>query len=193
MQIESMCVVCHGPVSLSPSSSTGRTSTTCGVNCRSRLRDVRKGCRLSEKFTFIRWHHEQRRDLMRLHEQLERMARRDEQAPQQNSQKFLPGRPSGRVGDGSNSRRSRPNQVQVHTTTGRKDQPVGRPAKEQPDGQQYGRLTVLGVGIPDDRGLRWKCRCACGDVKHVRPADLRSGRVKSCGCWRREGRPKKTN
>lgn len=54
-----------------------------------------------------------------------------------------------------------------------------------PPGTMYGRLTVIevlyGGGAP-------RCRvfCPCGTEKTTRLADLRSGRVKSCGCLRNE-------
>lgn len=51
-------------------------------------------------------------------------------------------------------------------------------------GQKFGRLTVI-----EDDGSRtkskeilWKCECECGNVKHVRGADLKAGHTKSCGC-----------
>ena len=54
-------------------------------------------------------------------------------------------------------------------------------------GCQFGRLTVSG---PSDvrifRGRTVLCRCRCGGSISVRPGDLRKGKVKSCGCYRRE-------
>jgi hypothetical protein len=31
-------------------------------------------------------------------------------------------------------------------------------------------------------GASWRCQCTCGTIKIVRSEDLRTGRVKSCGC-----------
>ena len=55
-------------------------------------------------------------------------------------------------------------------------------------GQVFGRLTVTGVaGVNPKQNLLWQCVCVCGG-KAVAPAyDLRSGKVKSCGCLVREG------
>ncbi len=50
-------------------------------------------------------------------------------------------------------------------------------------GRKYGRWLVLerhGSGLP----VTWDCRCECGTEKVVNGANLRSGRTKSCGCYR---------
>lgn len=44
-------------------------------------------------------------------------------------------------------------------------------------GKTFGRLTVVSYERPG-----WKCRCSCGVEKVVGGYDLRSGKVKSCGC-----------
>lgn len=31
-------------------------------------------------------------------------------------------------------------------------------------------------------GASWKCQCICGNIKVIRSEDLRSGKIKSCGC-----------
>jgi len=52
-------------------------------------------------------------------------------------------------------------------------------------GLPFSRLAVL--SSPEtgaDRRLRYVCRCSCGNVAVCAGADLRSGRVKSCGCLR---------
>ena len=58
-------------------------------------------------------------------------------------------------------------------------------------GQVFDRLTV--VSRAADRvvaGRRnvaaWLCRCSCGNDKIATRGDLVDGRVKSCGCYRRE-------
>jgi hypothetical protein len=55
------------------------------------------------------------------------------------------------------------------------------------DGKVFGRLTVL-RRIPERRGgkIVWECLCSCGNRSHHTGGDLRSGRVNSCGCWRKE-------
>lgn len=55
-------------------------------------------------------------------------------------------------------------------------------------GQVFARLTVLGYSGLDSEGRNsiWLCRCSCGKVVDVRADHLRSGRMKSCGCLRRE-------
>lgn len=56
-------------------------------------------------------------------------------------------------------------------------------------GMKFGRLTVLRCADNDIRGqAMWVCECDCGDhsISVVRGADLRSGKVMSCGCMHRE-------
>ena len=37
----------------------------------------------------------------------------------------------------------------------------------------------------DNRGERWwLCQCDCGTTKAIRAGNLRTGNVKSCGCFR---------
>lgn len=58
-------------------------------------------------------------------------------------------------------------------------------------GQKFGRLTVLarekdyispkGIASP-----RWLCQCECGKQKIVHGNSLKSGKSKSCGCYRNE-------
>lgn len=55
-------------------------------------------------------------------------------------------------------------------------------------GKQYGRLTVL-YRAPykkNDNKVLWHCRCSCGNECDVRGADLRSGKIVSCGCYKAE-------
>lgn len=57
---------------------------------------------------------------------------------------------------------------------------------EIPAGTIFGRLTVIGEGVPistpsrDFRTL--SCRCTCGTIKDIRLNNLRQGLCKSCGC-----------
>lgn len=50
-------------------------------------------------------------------------------------------------------------------------------------GQRIGRLTLIEwKGSPS----RWVCKCDCGNTKEIRWTDLWTGRVKSCGCYKKE-------
>ena len=53
-------------------------------------------------------------------------------------------------------------------------------------GQKFGRLTVLSRNNQICHPVHWNCLCSCGKVKVVAGADLKRGKVKSCGCWHRE-------
>lgn len=56
-------------------------------------------------------------------------------------------------------------------------------------GKKFGRLTVLDLGRERrkcDGGVKWVCRCKCGNHKTVSAVDLKNGRVKSCKCLTRE-------
>jgi hypothetical protein len=51
-------------------------------------------------------------------------------------------------------------------------------------GNVYGKLSVLQINKEKGRasGLYYECKCTCGEIKTVRGALLRNGRVTSCGC-----------
>lgn len=52
-------------------------------------------------------------------------------------------------------------------------------------GQRFGRLSVLAfAGIQKD--AMWHVRCDCGTEKVCRGADMRAGKIVSCGCLARE-------
>jgi hypothetical protein len=55
-------------------------------------------------------------------------------------------------------------------------------------GQQFGRLTVVGVGPRRGKKNRitWDCLCACGGRRSVYSEKLHSGETQSCGCLQRE-------
>lgn len=62
-------------------------------------------------------------------------------------------------------------------------------------GQRFGRLMVISfshrrkhinVHNKEYPTIYWNCLCDCGKYKKVSTASLRSGRVLSCGCYRRE-------
>lgn len=53
--------------------------------------------------------------------------------------------------------------------------------------QRFGRLTVVEfAGQSSDGQAKWKCLCDCGTTTFSSGGNLRSGRMKSCGCLRRE-------
>lgn len=50
-------------------------------------------------------------------------------------------------------------------------------------GERYGRLSVVADGGRCPRkNILWLCACECGKTTKVFAYDLRSGKVKSCGC-----------
>ena len=54
-------------------------------------------------------------------------------------------------------------------------------------GKRVKRLRVICRAGRFPRGaIRWRCRCRCGALCFYTAGDLRSGRVLSCGCARRE-------
>jgi len=57
-------------------------------------------------------------------------------------------------------------------------------------GQKFNKLTVVKrVEKPKNQksGAFWLCVCDCGNEKILKTSDLKSGRVKSCGCLLKEG------
>jgi len=58
-------------------------------------------------------------------------------------------------------------------------------AEENLTDREFEKLTVVGVyDRRPHRATRWRCSCSCGSGKEVRAYghDLRSGKVRSCGC-----------
>jgi len=54
-------------------------------------------------------------------------------------------------------------------------------------GTTYERMKVIKcVGVNKHRARKYLCECACGTNKIVNGNDLKSGRVQSCGCLKRE-------
>lgn len=50
-------------------------------------------------------------------------------------------------------------------------------------GQRFGDLVVLRFEYSESQGRYvWVCKCDCGQVVSVVPANARAGRVRSCGC-----------
>lgn len=54
-------------------------------------------------------------------------------------------------------------------------------------GQTFNRLTVTkDVGRDNQGGVLWECKCTCGNTHVCRGYDMKSGKIKSCGCLNRE-------
>lgn len=54
-------------------------------------------------------------------------------------------------------------------------------------GQKFGRWTALErIVKPGKRENYWLCQCECGTIKEVMGRNLRNGRSKSCGCYKKE-------
>lgn len=54
-------------------------------------------------------------------------------------------------------------------------------------GERFGRLIVIErADNTNAKQARWICECECGSIVTVRAQDLKSGRTKSCGCYKRE-------
>ena len=53
-------------------------------------------------------------------------------------------------------------------------------------GKVFYRLTVIRPYDKDVAGIRWLCRCECGNTKVVRGSSLRNGSTKSCGCYNKD-------
>ena len=57
-------------------------------------------------------------------------------------------------------------------------------------GKRFGRLIVLAdVGKDKCANRVWRCKCDCGNLVNVPGNKLRTGRTKSCGCYREDVRP----
>lgn len=53
-------------------------------------------------------------------------------------------------------------------------------------GEKYGRLTVISY-IPISRGKsKWLCQCDCGNETFVTRSNLVMGKIRSCGCMKKE-------
>lgn len=53
-------------------------------------------------------------------------------------------------------------------------------------GNKYGRLSVVKQGKHIGGKITWVCKCECGNITEVSGSHLKSGRVRSCGCIRKE-------
>lgn len=57
----------------------------------------------------------------------------------------------------------------------------GRNTKDMAD-MTFGSLTVLERAGSEGKLATWKCQCVCGNTVFCRGADLRQGKIKTCGC-----------
>jgi hypothetical protein len=53
-------------------------------------------------------------------------------------------------------------------------------------GKRFNRWTVLSYVYTIKGRAYWKCRCDCGTIKAINSQQLRFGKSKSCGCYKRE-------
>jgi hypothetical protein len=51
---------------------------------------------------------------------------------------------------------------------------------------RFGKLTIINFDHSDNKNKYYKCKCDCGTEKVMRIDDVVKGRVKSCGCLRKE-------
>ena len=65
---------------------------------------------------------------------------------------------------------------------------MNKPARRQDmSGIVVGRLKVVEFAhIGKTRKAMWKCICQCGEIKFLATDTIKSGRVRSCGCLKRE-------
>jgi hypothetical protein len=52
-------------------------------------------------------------------------------------------------------------------------------------GQKLHLLTPL-TSFKKDKHIYWECICECGEISNVRAGDLINGKIKSCGCLRKQ-------
>lgn len=56
-------------------------------------------------------------------------------------------------------------------------------------GEKFNRLTIIGYehnSRKNQRGYVMICKCDCGNITKQIYSDLKTGKVKSCGCWQKE-------
>lgn len=51
-------------------------------------------------------------------------------------------------------------------------------------GQKFGLLTVEYIAPKKGKQTTWSCKCECGKIKPIRATHLKSGFIKSCGCFK---------
>ena len=52
-------------------------------------------------------------------------------------------------------------------------------------GQVFNYFTVIDGPIRKNKKIYWHCKCQCGNEKEIRSDELKSGRTKSCGCYKK--------
>lgn len=52
-------------------------------------------------------------------------------------------------------------------------------------GQVFNYFTVIDGPIRKNKKIYWHCECQCGNEKEIRSDELKSGRTKSCGCYKK--------
>jgi len=63
-------------------------------------------------------------------------------------------------------------------------------ARVNRSGQRFGRLLILGRSASDRTGKQWwLCKCDCGSEKWISANNMSQGRIRSCGCLKREVSP----
>lgn len=60
------------------------------------------------------------------------------------------------------------------------------PTKEQIEGKQFGRLTVLSLHHTQGKKEFYLCKCSCGNEKVIEASHIKCGHTKSCGCLHKE-------
>jgi hypothetical protein len=63
---------------------------------------------------------------------------------------------------------------------------MGKTTKIERTGERHGRLLVTSQAPSRHGYARWWCLCDCGRTKNVSGTCLQQGRIKSCGCLRKE-------
>ena len=53
-------------------------------------------------------------------------------------------------------------------------------------GQKFNRLTVIKKLEKQGAEWIWECKYDCGNICQVKGVNIRTGRTKSCGCWKQE-------
>lgn len=53
-------------------------------------------------------------------------------------------------------------------------------------GNEYNRLTVLSYSRKENNKHLWMCECICGNIKELNSGDIKSNKVRSCGCLKEE-------
>ena len=51
-------------------------------------------------------------------------------------------------------------------------------------GNKYDKILVTSYSHTEKRRVFWNCQCDCGVIKKCNGTDLKSGKIKSCGCTR---------